>query len=461
VSGGTYVRTFTRTFLPRPPDRPHRKVGLELEFPIVRGDGHAVDYTVIAGLFTWLAGKGWDLVTDEGTGATVAASRPWPTGHGRFGYAADVISTDVGFCTLEVSLCPDDDLFRLAGHWASIRSVLREYFSGAGCRMLGYGIQPISPPHRGLIAPRGRYVLFEDHSLNRLVDQRFGTDMAVFAITASNQCHVDVYREEAITAVNVANGLSPILTAMTANASVWQAAVDEEWLDVREIFWDRAWSNRIEQIGIPDEFRDFDDYVDRLCRFRPLMVARSGQYLGILGRSTFLEYLDKADRNIGQTVDGATVPLTSDPLDLDLHAGFAWWQARLASAHGTLEVRPCSQQPDNATLAVPAMVLGLVENLTDAEHLYRQYSVAQWRRLRFDVLRHGLRAATHDRPVSALADRLLDIAEAGLRSRGLGEERFLTVLRQRVQRRVTPADEVARVFDPNDITPFLDLVEIS
>ena len=122
--------------------------------------------------------------------------------------------------------------------------------------------------------------------------------------------------------------------------------------------------------------------------------------------------------------------LAAMPQDIQFHGGFAWWQARLASSHGTLEIRPCSQQPDDAVMAVAAMGLGLVENLKDAYHLYKTHSLAEWRRLRFDVLRHGLRASILDRPVLPLVRRMLEIARTGFSDEGwakISSLRFLKI----------------------------------
>ncbi|MBB5867854.1 gamma-glutamylcysteine synthetase [Allocatelliglobosispora scoriae] len=437
-----------------------RKIGVELEFPVVQSNGYAVEYSTIRRLFPWLEASGWQISRDEGTGECVEATHSAGRGQGRFGYVRDSISTDVGFCTIEVSLSPEDDLFALARHWDAVRRVLLEFFTGQDCHILGYGVQPLSVPERGLIARKGRYLFLEQDSLNRIVDQRHGADVSVFAISASNQCHIDVYRDEAISAVNLANGLAPIFSAITANAPVWRGGVDPDWVDIREFFWDRGWSNRIDQIGIPDRFTGFDDYVERICAFRPLMVKRDGQYIQITGCRTFADYLARGGDNTGMTVMGEAVPLSCAPEDIQFHGGFAWWQARLAAPYGTIEFRPCSQQPPDATLAVAALGLGVMESLHDAHALYDRFTVTDWRRLRFDVLRHGLKASLRDLPVTALAQQLLDIARAGLISRGLGEEAFLDVLQERVSAGVTVADPVAAAFDPDDLTAFLDLVRI-
>src|SRR5579872_1514193 len=296
------VTVFTKNYHAKPRKRTLRKIGIELEFPIVKDNGEAVTYTTIRKMFRWLEKKGWQIIKDEGTGENIAAEKSVDMGIGRFGYEKDVIGTDVGYCTVETSLTPEDNLFTLENHWKRIKTILLEFFNKENCHILGYGVQPISPPAHTLVANKGRYTFFEQESLNRFIDQKYGVDLNVFATSAANQCHIDVYKEEAITAINVINGLAPLLSAVTANASVWRGSVDPEWIDIREIFWDKSWSNRVEQTGIPDKFTDFSDYVDRLCQFRPLMVKRNGEYIKILNCKTFGEFIKKGDNNVGETV---------------------------------------------------------------------------------------------------------------------------------------------------------------
>lgn len=453
------VNIFKKNFLSKPTSHQLRNIGIELEFPIVKHNGFAVDYQTVLKLFAWLMKKDWNASVDTGTGEIVEVSKSTTNSHGRFGYEKNVIGTDVGYCTIEIALSPHDNLFAVEACWKKIKNLLLEFFSQENCHILGYGIQPLSPPTQNLIANKGRYRFFEQDSLNRVIDQRYGQDLSVFAISASNQCHIDVYNEEAIMAVNVLNGLAPLISALTSNSPIWRGESDSEWIDVREIFWDKSWSNRIEQVGIPDAFTDFADYVDRLCLFRPLMVKRNNEYIKILDRSTFKDFIRNKE-SVGQTVDGKHVRLLSLPEDIGMQSGFAWWQARLAPEYGTLEIRPGSQQPENATLCVAALALGLVENLQSAHQLYSKHALTDWRKLRFDVLRHGFRATIKENSVLPLINTALQIAKVGLQKRNLGEEIYLSVLEQRAQDISSVAEKVKAIFDKNDLSPFFDLVEI-
>lgn len=454
------VKAFSRNFASKTQTSELRKIGLELELPMVTGSGEAVSYHTVREMFHWLEKKGWETTVDGGTGEVVEARKSITRSKGRFGYDKDMVATEMGYCTVELSMCPEDDLNLMETHWKTIKKIILEYLRPLDCHLLGYGVQPITYPSSGLIANKGRYKLFEQESLNRIIDQKYGQDVSVFATSASNQCHVDIYKEEAIEAVNTMNGLAPLLSAVTANAPVWRGSVDAEWLDVREIFWDKCQSGRVEQTGIPGDFNDFNDYVDRLCQFRPLMVKRGNEYIKILGHDTFGEFIRSRKRTEGNTVNGKSVTLVAEPDDILFQSGFAWWAARLAPSHGTLEVRSCSQQPENAMLSVAAFTLGLIENLQEASALYDQYSLADWRKLRFDVLRHGLSATLEGQSVVPLVKAALRISRQGLSKRGLGEEKFLNVLDQRVAEGLTVADKVKVIFDKNNLQPFFNLVEI-
>ncbi len=453
---------FESNYLPKPSKNTLRKIGIELEFPVVNNEGEAVNYKIIRKLFQSLKRDGWSLNKDEGTSEVVSAERLNSNGVGRFGYNKDVIGTDVGYCTIETSLTPESNLFELVNHWGKIRGILLSYLKSNNTHLLGYGVQPITKPQKKIMANKGRYKFFEQDSLNRFIDQQDGVDLHVFATSAANQCHIDVYKEEAIEAVNTLNGLAPLFTSLTANSSVWKGEVDQNWLDVREIFWDKSWSNRVEQVGIPDKFNSFKDYVDRICSFRPLMVKRGKEYIKIIGCATFLDYLKNGKNNRGENAKGKIVHLKSELQDVQFQNGFAWWQARLASSYGTIEIRPCAQQPPNATMAVAALSLGIIENLQKATKLYERFSLSSWRKLRFDALRHGLNSSMQEHKVatSKLAKELLQIAEEGLKTRRLGEEVLLDVLFERLNKKETPADVVKRIFNKKNIKPFLRFVEI-
>ncbi len=437
-----------------------RTIGLELEFPVVQKNGEAVKYETIKSFFSHLHKEGWQLSRDGGTNEITSASRSPQNLASGVTYSKDVIGTDVGYCTLETSLTPENSLVDLEKHWLSMRTILHDYFIQNKSFVLGYGVQPVTPPNKSLLAKKGRYIFFEQDSLNRFIDQRVGVDLHVFATSAASQVHLDIYRDEAIRAINIFNGLAPLFTALTANASVWKNHIDPEWIDIREIFWDKSWSNRIGQIGIPDAFDSFSDYVERVSAMRPQMVKRRNEFIKILYKKTIDEYFACGNNNKGETVKGKVVHLKAEIDDLLFACGFMWWQARLSPYYGTLEIRMCGQQPPDATICVSALSLGILENLNEAERIYKKYSHRQWQLLRFDTLRHGLRAKVEKKSIIPLIKALLGIAKQGLKNRNLGEEKYLEPLYKRLKNQKNPADEISIIFKKKGVNGLIKRVAL-
>lgn len=448
------LRVFTKNFLSRQKSA-KRKIGLECEFPVVFESGDAVSYGVIRLMFRHLGKLGFTLHKDEGTGEVVAADGAISDGKGRFGYNKDTIGTDVGYCTVEVSFAPEENLLLLDQHVTKVMRLLVDFFSQHHCRILGYGVQPVTRPNKLLLANKGRYIFFEQDSLNRFIDPRDGVDLHVFTTSCANQVHIDIYKQEAIRAVNVFNGLSGLQIAFGANAPIWKGKVDEQWKAIREIFWDYGWTNRLDQTGVPKKFKNFQDYVNYLGSFRPLMVKRNGEYIKIVNKATFMDYLQSATA-IGATVKGKKVLLKPQTSDIHFQAGFAWINGRLAPAYGTLEARVCCQQPPGETLVVPAFVLGVIENLIEAEKLLNLYQWDDWQKLRFDALRHTFSARMNNKSIVPLVKKLVTVAYDGLKKRKLGEEKFLEPLWKRIKERQAPADRAIDVFNAKGMRAFLE-----
>ena len=85
------VDVFAKNYKAKPTDGSLRKIGIELELPIVTDTGEAVSYATIRKMFKWFSKNGWELTRDEGTQEVVAAEKSISTGKGRFGYETDTI----------------------------------------------------------------------------------------------------------------------------------------------------------------------------------------------------------------------------------------------------------------------------------------------------------------------------------------------------------------------------------
>ena len=438
-----FAQNFTHS-----PDKP-RWVGMEGEFPVVSSSGEAVAYPVISQMYALLEQQGFALKKDADSGKIVYAER-----------AGDIICTDLGYSTIEIAPAPAKDLFALNRSLTSLLRPLSQYFAEHDALILGYGIQPLSPPHRRLITPKSRYLFFKDWSANRFVSPEHGHDSDFLGITASSQTHVDVSRAEAVRVVNVLNGLAGLFIILHANSPIWQGNVDGRSGAMRELLWGQCFPNREEQIGMAAQFIDIKDYVRQLCAFKMQTVERNGQSLALPVTGSFFDFL-AAESVDSRSVSGESRTLVPASEDIVNQAGYAWFNGRLAPKFGTVEARVCCQQPPGESLCSQALVLGLIENLTAAERLLNRFSWQDWRLLRTDALNQGFAARMQGESVLPLLAELLEIAANGLHERAVGEETFLKPLRERLAARRSPADRAVLLFQQNGLLGLLNSLSLS
>lgn len=381
-----------------------RTVGREAEFTVVRPDGRAADCQTL-----WprlLAHPRLEPLYDQ----------PAPDGSELLIGARTELWTaiaEVGRGTLEISVGPRRSLIELGADLDRALAVLHPITRRAGYRVLGYGIQPRTPPVRTILTPKQRYLAFLGV---------VGRTWLRFGLTASDQLHIALSREELVPAMNLLNAVSGAIIAVSANSSVYGGRPGA-FASGREGLMRRLVAEPFRHGAVPRPFRDLEDYVRWACGFRCLVLPSGKGFRFPTG--TFAAELSRSQ------------------LDLETflyHEHYLWPSARPRARLGTLEIRPACQQP-GASFAAAAFALGLAEAHRDA-WAYLQDALGRelWPSLltyRRRAVRLGLRA---QEPVPGFLGMLLDLAEHGLAARGLGEERLLLPIRERVETRCGPAD---------------------
>ncbi len=425
-----------------------RRVGAELKFPFVMPDGSAAEMREVDALWSFLASKGWEQVTDEHVGLVIGARKPGPRND-------TVAGCETGFCKVEFSLAHAGDLHELAGMLEELRGILAEFSESTGVGFLGLGIHPVTPPSGRLEMKKGRNVFWKKaFGSNDHISPEEGDDVHLFTVSASNQIHVDVSKEEAAKALNVFNGFAPAQIACTANSNVWKGELDPEHKCVGELFWD-WWLSNGDRHGIPPRpFESLEDYVETLARMRPVYVKRDGHPVGLPGFASFADYYASKHPE-GVDVEGNGVALEPQPDDIDRHATFCWYCARI-SRYYTLENRVNDQQPPEDLICVAALTLGLTEAMDEGWAVLRRlYEWEDLRQARLVACKDGLEGEIGTVRLRGLAWIMLGLADMGLRQRGLGEEKYLAPLRRRVMEGVCPAAENEALFKEGGLPALL------
>ena len=422
-----------------------RTIGREAEFPVVDQSGRAVD---IAQLWPRLQAAPGDLLKPKRD--AVNSDLIVGLDGGTYSYALEV-----GRGTIELNAGPCDTLFDLERRCRSALARLVQAAAQLEWRVLGYGVQPLTPPTRALLSPKQRY-----HALADII----GADWIWYTVTASDQAHVDISRTEAVTLLNFGNLMAPVVVALCANSPIVAGAPTADCCAREGRMIQAVHGQRHGMIARP--YADVTDFVASLSRMTSLL-RRDGERLLPDGRP-FAEVLREefgANSAVTNQQPAAADQCLSAFL---LHDHYIWHSARLRSAYGTIELRPACQQPPHEQMAAAALYLGLVEaHQQIAEYVQAALAPAQepslagcWPRMQAyhqQAIRAGLAAPE---PAPGFLAEVLALAAAGLAQRGYGEERMLAPLRQRLEERENPGQRARRIFTEEGLEGLIELSDL-
>ena len=444
---------------------PPRRVGVELEFPVVETTtGRGLDRSGAQRLWRALAAQdtSWSPVEETVTGVVTGVRRQMAGFEER-------VNTDTGVCTVEVSLAPQETVGQAVDAAGGVLRTLQGLLEAMGYTLLCAGIQPRTWSDAARKSQKDWYLLLS----------RRWHFHHWFVPIASHQASVDVTPEEAVRAVNILSGFAGIFTALTACSPIARGAV-QPWKEMRNWVWHersmRVSAQEAEYTSnkIPEEpFADIGAYIEYFwdSRIYFLTNLKSGG-CEVLGGKSFKEFLLSRDSVPARQIDGTLVRVTPDRGMLDRIHQYGWPAAKLHYAFDSrtdldgvraalmqgrigdyfedhavncyVENRTCGVAPDGEEGVTAALTLGIVERLDDAEALLKELPWPDWRRLWTRASTHGL-SAEDDRSI-AMMGKMLEVAASGLRARGAGEDAFLAPLFSRLKRRETPADRMTAAF---------------
>lgn len=386
----------------------HRTVGREAEYPIVRADGRAADGRLI--LESLRSAYQMAAQYDPHNPNLIVSLQS-----AQCNYALEV-----GVGTLELNTPPAQTLWEIQTSIVDAVQKVVHATTQFSWQMLGYGIQPLSPPSLSIMAPKQRY-----QSLYRAM----GNSWLWYTVTASDQCHVAIGQPELVQMLNVGNMIAPVLIALCGNSPIFSGQ-RSPFCSAREgrMAEIHATENRH---GMPIRpYTSIADYIHTVAQSTYLILKTGGEI--IPSHQPFTEYI----REHGPDFDAFLY-----------HEHYIWNSARLRTAHGTIEIRPACQQPWPEQMAAAAFTVGLLE-MADTIDAYTQDRLGAdyWERMRIyhqQVIRHGL---TAPQPSPNFLNDMVAFAEIGLKRRGDGEEALLSAIHDRLFRGQNPAQRIRQVF---------------
>jgi glutamate--cysteine ligase len=287
--------------------------------------------------------------------------------------------------------------------------------------------------------PKGRYKIMREYMPKK---GTMGLDMMLRTCTV--QVNLDYGSEDdMIKKFRVSLALQPIATALFAN-SPFIDGKPNGLLSYRSHVWTDTDNDRCGDIPfVFDIGFTFERYVDWLLDVPMYFVYRDGTYIDASGQS-FRDFLDgRLPALPGEK------PLMTDWVD---HMTTVFPEVRLKRF---LEMRGADGGRWRRLCALPALWTGLlydVSALDAAWDLVRDWTNEERAILRRDVPRQGLQTVFRRREVKDIAQEVLTIARAGLKSRakrdtwGDDEAHFLDTLFAIAETGESPAHELLELY---------------
>ncbi len=315
-------------------------------------------------------------------------------------------------------------------HLAEVRAVAEPL----GVGFAGLGFTPTWTREDFDWMPKGRYRIM------RAYMPKVGTmGLDMMLRTCTVQTNVD-YGSEAdmVKKFRVSLALQPLTTALFAN-SAFVEGKDSGFVSRRSHVWTDTDADRC---GIlPFVFEDgfgFERYADYILDVPMYFAYREGRYIDMSGKS-FRDFIaGKLHNDVG---DVARITDWGD------HVTTAFPEVRLKRY---LEMRGCDSGPRDMIVALPALWMGLLYDQTALDaawDLVKDWTAEDHALLRREVPRQGLKLMFRGRPLQALAQDAIAIADSGLKARGRLDARgrdetmHLDALRRIADSGVTLADE--------------------
>lgn len=325
------------------------RVGLEAEFfGVFRRSGEALPYEGDTGIHvilkTLARNFGYSPIIEDGL---IIALKKGPS----------FITLEPGG-QIELSAPPVKTIFEvkalLDAFLADLKRV-EEYFPDVA--FLAFGIQPFSRVEAVGWVPKKRYRLMADY-----LGTRGSLAHSMMKLTATNQINFDYLSEEhAMKSLRTVLGLSPIVSALFANACFSEGRPNG-YMSLRQEIWRHTDNDRT---GIPECFMrsgaSFKDYVEYLLRM-PVMFIVRGEEWHALGGISFRDFLRSGFKGLQATL-----------ADFELHMSTAFPEARLKQY---LEVRGIDGQAPHMIPAVAAFWKGILYDEATIEKAWELVSGA-------------------------------------------------------------------------------------
>ena len=426
----------------KPTEQKKNFIGIEIEIPIINLEKTAVDFEVVHKVTDKFQKQYSDFKEDgidyDGNVFSLKNNNN-----------DDIFCYDCSYNNIEFAMGREKDLFSIYDRFCDYYAFTKECFEEFNHTLTGMGINPYRKYNKNQPIPSERYLMLYHHlkSFKNYgnVSMHFHDYPEYGMFSSASQVQLDVYKDDLVKTINVFSKIEPIKALLFSNSVL----VDENKhvTCFRDALWEYSTHGvNPHNIGMYDvDFKSLEDLRAYLESLNIYCVMRDGAYINFPSMN-LLEYFKK-DFVCGEIYsNGEYRKLEIKPCINDIKYLRPFKFINL-TFRGTVEFRSVCTQPIRDSMSVAAFHLGLKERLDELEDLinednviyHKGYTAGELRKL---LIQDELPAFVDKNELCRLTRDVVDLADSGLKERGIGEEIFLNPLYERINHHSNPGKDI-------------------
>lgn len=407
-------------------EQPELFVGIELEYPVVNLSGNATDVSLTKQLLIYLIdnfGFKADKFDSDNNPIQLIEQA-----------SGDMILFEVSYNTIEFAFAKASRIAEVEERLDAYLNMIQPYLRNHNHELQGWGVNPNWAKNDNSPVKSPRYEMLMDFlELSKAKNNPFFHNYPEYgSFICGSQVQLDVSKISYLRVLNAFNQIEGPKAVLFANSEFWGS--DWDLAISRDVFWENSMHGVFEEnAGIfPRVFKNEDDYFSYLSE-TAIFTAKRAEETYYFEPIRAKDYLNKSAIQ-AWSIHGKEVSIKPSEDDFKTHRSY---QFQDLTTRGTIEFRSVCTQPFSATFAPAAFHLGLLVNLERLENILKDSPFFE----AFDFDYPRIRRLFSKKDISdtdlklifPLTEALLVCAEDGLKSRGFGEEIYLTPLKEKLK----------------------------
>ena len=323
---------------------------------------------------------------------------------------------------VELSIEPQNSVADLKKKIDEINSVLEDVFSEYDVQLFNYGVYPKTTYKNIELIPKERYKYMANYLWGILSD-------VMMRETAGIQVGIDFKDEaDAIRKFNLANKLSPFVTAMFCNSKI-RGNVDTGYKSFRALAW--LYTDN-ERCGFGTKFKPdmtIKDYVNKILDVPVIYVARGGKYININGKINFRKFISDGWEGIDATLD-----------DFRLQANLYFPEVRLRNF---IEIRNHDCVDEEYMYSLISLYKSIFYNqnaMNSIEDLLKKFTINDIAEFRYNTPRFGLDTKVKGNCIKDITKEILKVSQHSLKSASDSDVEYLYPIIELNSKGLCPCD---------------------